>query len=60
MSADQCPNCQMLQDKIVHLQGQVDTLKSQIDQLLRHRFGRRSERFEDGDDPQQALFAELN
>ena len=59
MSADQCPNCQMLQDKIIHLQGQVDTLKSQIDQLLRHRFGSRSERFEDGDDPQQALFAEL-
>ncbi len=59
MSADQCPNCQILHGKIIHLQSQVDTLKNQIDQLLRHRFGSRSERFEDSDDPRRALFPEL-
>ena len=31
-------------------------LMAQVKQLLRHRYGRRSERFEDADTPQQGLF----
>lgn len=59
MTTNECPNCQILQAKVLHLEEQVDTLKSRLDQLIRHRFGSRSERFEDGDDPQCALFPDL-
>lgn len=59
MATNECPNCKILQTKVSHLEEQVDALRSRLDQLIRHRFGARSERFEDGDDPQCALFPEL-
>lgn len=37
----------------------VERLQYTVDQLLKHRFGSKSERFEDGDDPQMPLFSEL-
>ena len=45
--------------KNVELTLKVERLQYTVDQLLKNRFGSKSERFEDGDDPQMPLFSEL-
>lgn len=42
-----------------NLVAEVERLKHQVAELTRYRFGARSERFEDGNDPQMPLFGEL-
>ena len=48
-----------VQSKNIELQAKVDRLQFTVDQLLKHRFGSKSERYEDGDDPQMSLFPDL-
>jgi transposase len=43
----------------IELTAKITRLEYTVSQLLKHRFGSKSERYEDGDDPQLALFSEL-
>ena len=46
----------VFESKCTALTAQVERLQQTVDQLLKHRFGSRSERFEDPDSPQMSLF----
>ena len=46
----------VFESKFSALTAQVERLQQTVDQLLKHRFGSRSERFEDSDSPQMSLF----
>ena len=48
----------LLEKANAHYTEQYDTLQKQIKDLLRHRFGSRSERFVDASHPQDDLFCE--
>ena len=46
----------IVEEQNKNLSAQVERLQQTVDQLLKHRFGSRSERFEDPDSPQMSLF----
>jgi transposase len=50
----------LLEKANTHYAEQYDTLQKQIKDLLRHRFGSRSERFIDSNHPQDDLFCETD
>jgi len=49
----------LLEKTNAHYAAQYDTLQKQVKDLLRHRFGSRSERFIDTNHPQDDLFCEI-